>query len=167
MRQDDVRGQQRREVLGRGGKVFVAVSKSRAEGEAAEVDRQTNLREQWEDAWMPKRRALGTRWKIAARARARITQARRHNCEQALVVELIARHAEPFAQTIAAAVLPRDARFVRRLAGSLTDEQNARFGMRGQEWFRTEWKVSRADGAAASFIKDAQKSIHGVTPMIC
>src|SRR6266571_5304123 len=100
------------------GEVFVAgahglgqsLLSSRAEvvglGIAAYEERQPYARQERAQPRVPVRRALGAWRKIARIPRSRIAQARRDDGDAALVVEILARDAQPHAQKIARSVVP-------------------------------------------------------------
>src|SRR5881409_1362388 len=75
---------------------------------------------------MPLRRAFGPRRKVARFARPRVAQARRNDGDAALVVEILARDAQPFAQQIARRVVPGNAALVHAPAGRLPHDEEAR-----------------------------------------
>src|SRR5438445_11040787 len=103
-------GVRQREKLGQ---VFVAgahglgqsLLSARAEviglGIAAYEKRQPDARQERAQPRVPVRRALGARRKIARFARSGIAQARRNDGDAALVVEILAPDAQPFAEKIA------------------------------------------------------------------
>src|SRR6266581_6223325 len=106
------------------GQVFVAgahglrqsLLSARAEviglGIASYEERQSDARQERAQPRMPVRRALGARRKIARFARSRIAQARRNDCDAALVVEILTPDAQPLAQELARGIVPGDAALV-------------------------------------------------------
>src|SRR5207249_11340970 len=98
---------------------------------------------------------FGARRKVARLARSRVAAARRNDGDAALVVELLALDAQPFAQQIARRVVPGNAALVHAPAGRLPHDEYARSGRSAQHRPRRVGKMGFADSARADFGEQA------------
>ena len=101
-------------------------------------------RKQWRT---PLGRALGPGRQIPRWALARIAQAHGHNGEQLRVVELLTAHAQPIAQTVAAGIVERNARFMHLAARSLGRNEYPGRWMKLQNRPRAQRQMRGAQGA--------------------
>src|SRR3546814_1543033 len=80
---------------------------------SSDLEGQAEIRQERQQSRMPERRAFRPGRPVAARGlHARVAEAHGHDRDQILVVEGLTIEAEPVAQPIAAAVVPRDAGLV-------------------------------------------------------
>ena len=90
---------------------------------------------------MPQFSAFPARWQIAGCTGAWIAEPHRNNRDDAGVVELLSFNSHPLSKSIAAGVIPRNARFVDATTGSLADDQNLGSGLRLKNRTRAKRQV--------------------------
>lgn len=88
-------------------------------------DSQSNVWQRGEDAFMPKRRTLGTWRQVSAVASTGIAQAHRHDREPSRVIEHRFLDPQPLPQPFSAGVVPRDPAFMNLKPWCLTNHQDA------------------------------------------
>src|SRR6266849_7366319 len=124
-------------------------------GVAADEQREPDGGQMRAQLRMPVRRALGPRWEVARFARSRVTQAGGNDGDAALVVEILALDAQPFAQQIARGVVPGNAALVHAPARRLPHDEDARRGRSAQHRPRRVGKMLLADSAGPNFGEQA------------
>ena len=142
-------------VHGFGERIFDSIAEVMLLRVLSGENREFDVRHEREQLREPKLRAFLSRAQIAAAfVSSGIAVAHGNDRDARLVVEGLAIYIHPFAQTVAAGVVPGDARRVYFRSRRLAYDQNACSSGRAQHRARAQWQFAFAQAAGAYFVQE-------------
>lgn len=107
---------------------------------------------------MPPRGALGAGWEVARFARAGVAKTHWNDAKFGCVIKFFGGDIEPFSEVFTAGIVPGNPAGMDFSTGGLTDDENFRFGVYGDDGARFVREMLGADGAVFYLLKE----VHGL-----